>query len=165
MINKSEIYEKCFKEIAGKIRGLDTREKMDLICEILKREIPYYFWVGFYFPRGNFLELGPSRGPPACARIAMTGVCGKAAKEKRAVIVPNVQRFPGHISCDPRSKSEIALPVFNGRGDVIAVLDVDSKELESFDDTDREWLEKIIYEAFSRVEKLPHKLHESTARF
>ena len=149
MIGKSEIYERCFKEIIRKVRGLNTRERMKIICEILKREIPYYFWVGFYFPRGEFLELGPSRGPPACVRIAWTGVCGSAAKEKKTIIVPNVEEFPGHISCDPRSKSEIALPVFSSRGDVIAILDVDSEELGSFDDIDREWLEKILDKAIT----------------
>jgi len=162
MTSKSEVYERCFREIMRKVKELNIWGRMDLICEILKREIPYYFWVGFYFPKGEFLELGPSRGPPACVRIAATGVCGKAAKERKAVIVPDVQMFPGHITCDPRSKSEIALPIFNNRGDVIAVLYVDSEELESFDETDREWLEKIIYEAFSRVE-MSRNLHEKTA--
>ena len=163
MTSKSEIYERCFKEITRRIKGLNAHERMEIICEILKREISYYFWIGFYFPRGDFLELGPSRGPPACTRIAATGVCGKAAKERKSVIVPNVHMFPGHISCDPRSKSEIALPVFNSRGDVIAVLDVDSEELESFDEIDREWLEKIIYEVFSCIEEEPHDLNEQSA--
>ena len=149
MISKSEIYERCFKEITGKVKALDFHERMELICRVLKENIPYYFWVGFYFPKGEFLELGPSRGPPACAHIAATGVCGRAAKEKKAIIVPDVEAFPGHIVCDPRSKSEIALPVFGGQGNVIAVLDVDSEELGSFDETDREWLERILQEAFS----------------
>jgi len=153
VVSKSEIYEECFKEITGKLKDLGLNDRMELICNVLKEKLPYYFWVGFYFPKGEFLELGPSRGPPACARIAATGVCGRAAKEKRTVIVPDVRVFPGHIVCDPRSKSEIALPVFDGRGDVIAVLDVDSEELGSFDETDREWLEKILYAAFSHYKK------------
>jgi GAF domain-containing protein len=149
MTDKSEIYGRCLEKIARRIRGLDTQGRMEVICEVLKEEIPYYFWVGFYFPRSEFLELGPSRGPPACARIATTGVCGKAHKERRAIIVPDVSVFPGHITCDPRSKSEIALPVFDGLGNVIAVLDVDSEELGSFDEVDKEWLEKILQRAFS----------------
>jgi len=149
MASKSEIYEECFKEIARRIKGLNLQDRMRLICEILKEKIPYYFWVGFYFPKGEFLELGPSMGPPACNRIAATGVCGRAAKERRAIIVPDVSVFPGHITCDPRSKSEIALPVFDSRDNIIAVLDVDSEELESFDETDREWLERILHDAFS----------------
>jgi len=152
-VNKSEIYERCFKEITRKIEGLDINDKMNMICEILKEKIPYYFWIGFYFPKSGFLELGPSRGPPACVRIATTGVCGKAAKERRPVIVPDVKAFPGHIVCDPRSKSEIALPVFDSKGDIIAILDVDSEELGSFDETDQKWLEKILHCAFSDHER------------
>ncbi|HIE18719.1 TPA: GAF domain-containing protein [Candidatus Bathyarchaeota archaeon] len=144
MTNKSEIYERGFKEITRKIKGLNVHDRMKMICKILKEEIPYYFWIGCYFPKGEFLELGPSMGPPACNRIAATGVCGRAVKERRPIIVPDVKMFPGHIVCDPRSKSEIALPIFDSGGNVIAVLDVDSEELRSFDETDREWLEKIL---------------------
>ena len=147
MASKSEIYEECFKKIAGELKGLKTHERMELICKVLKK-IPYYFWVGFYIPKGEFLELGPSRGPSACNRIATTGVCGRAVRERRTIIVPDVEKFPRHIACDPRSKSEIALPIFDNKGNVIAVLDVDSEELGSFDKTDREWLEKILEYAF-----------------
>jgi len=149
MTEKRDLYRRCLKRISGRISGLDRHGKMEVICEVLKEEIPYYFWVGFYLLRGDFLELGPSRGPPACNRIALTGVCGRALKERRAIIVPDVSVFPGHITCDPRSKSEIALPVFNGKGDVIAVLDVDSDMLGSFDDVDRDWLERILRRAFA----------------
>jgi GAF domain-containing protein len=113
------------------------------------KSLPHYFWVGFYIPRGDSLELGPSIGPPACARIPLTGVCGKAAKSKKPVVVADVRSFSGHIICDTRSRSEIALPVFDRTGGVIAVFDVDSKEPDSFDKTDREWLEKILREAFA----------------
>jgi len=153
MAGKSEIYDGCFKDIAEKIKSLKVHDRMELICKVLKEKIPYYFWVGFYFPRGEYLELGPSRGPEACSRIAATGVCGRAAKKRESVIVPDVRVFPGHISCNPRSKSEIALPVFNSEGDVIAVLDVDSEELGSFDETDQEWLERILHYAFSQREE------------
>jgi len=149
MAGKSEIYEECFREIAEKLKGLNIHERMKLICKVLKEKIPYFFWVGFYFPKGEFLELGPSMGPPACNRIAATGVCGRAVKMRRTIIVADVKRFPGHITCDPRSKSEIALPVFDSKGNVIAVLDVDSEELGSFDEIDREWLEKILSCVFS----------------
>ena len=159
MISKSEIYGRCFKEIIKKVKGLEIHERMDLICEVLKREIPYYFWAGFYFPKGDFLELGPSRGPPACARIATTGVCGKAVKERKAIVVSDVNKFPGHISCDPRSKSEIALPVFDGKGNIIAVLDVDGEELERFDEMDQKWLKKLFTRPshMSRQRNNPHK--------
>jgi len=151
VIDKSRVYGRCFKEITGRIKGLDIRDRMELICEVLKERIPYYFWVGFYFPRGEFLELGPSRGPPACFRIATTGVCGRALKEKKTIIVPDVRVFPGHISCDPRSKSEIALPVFDKKGKVIAILDVDSDELDSFDEIDQKCLENLLREVFSHT--------------
>lgn len=140
---KDRIYRECFKAIKEEIKGKNFEERMAFICSVLKEKIPYYFWVGFYIPKEEWLELGPSRGPPACTRIAYTGVCGKCAKSGKTIIVPNVHEFPGHIACDPRSKSEIAVPVFDEKGGVIAVLDVDSEEYGSFDEKDREWLEKI----------------------
>lgn len=142
-LDKDFLYRKCLKRIEDEAKGKTFEEKMKVACKILKAEIPYYFWVGFYFPRENHLELGPSEGPPACAQIAYTGVCGKCAKSGETIIVPNVHKFPGHIVCDPRSKSEIAIPVFDENGKVLAVLDVDSDEYGSFDDKDKEWLEKL----------------------
>ncbi|MEM1563703.1 MAG: GAF domain-containing protein [Candidatus Bathyarchaeia archaeon] len=140
---KDRIYGECFNAIKEEIKGKTFEERMSLTCSILKAKIPYYFWVGFYIPKEEWLELGPSKGPPACARIAYTGVCGKCAKSGKTIIVPNVHEFPGHIACDPRSKSEIAVPVFDEKGSVMAVLDVDGEEYDSFDEKDKEWLEKI----------------------
>ncbi|MEM3696615.1 MAG: GAF domain-containing protein [Candidatus Bathyarchaeia archaeon] len=140
---KDALYRECLKRIEENVKGKPLKEKMRIACKILKAEIPYYFWVGFYFPRENYLELGPSEGPPACAQIAYTGVCGKCARSGKTIIVPNVHEFPGHIVCDPRSKSEIAVPVFNEKGAVVAVLDVDSEKYGSFDEKDKEWLERI----------------------
>lgn len=146
---KTKAYERCLREIIGRARNGAVRERMKIICKVLKESFPYCFWVGFYFPKGDSLELGPSVGPPACTQIPFTGVCGKAAKSKRPIVVPDVSKFPGHVVCDPRSKSEIALPVFGGAGRVIAVLDVDSEEAWSFDETDRKWLEKILWKILS----------------
>lgn len=140
---KDKIYDKCFNIIKEKMKGISFAERMTFVCSVLKAKIPYYFWVGFYIPKEEWLELGPSRGPPACARIAYTGVCGKCAKTGKTIIVPNVHKFSGHIICDPRSKSEIAVPVFDEKGEIVAVLDVDSEEYESFDEKDKEWLERI----------------------
>ncbi|MGB9683574.1 MAG: GAF domain-containing protein [Candidatus Bathyarchaeales archaeon] len=141
---KERLYRKCFKNIIKeKLKGKPLNDKMTLVCKVLKGEIPYCFWVGFYIPKEEHLELGPSEGPPACVQIAYTGICGKCAKSKKTIIVPNVHDFPGHIACDPRSKSEIAVPVLDGKGNVLAVLDVDSEEYGSFDEKDREWLERI----------------------
>ncbi len=149
--NKSELYKQCLKEITEKIRDKASDERMDLVCSILKAKIPYYFWVGFYFPKDGHLESGPSRGPPACSQIPYTGVCGKAAKTGKPIIVPDVNRFPGHVACDPRSKSEFSLPVFGADGKVVAVFDVDSDELGSFDKTDQKWLQKILKRTFTEI--------------
>ena len=146
---KSRIYERCLKEIMGKAAAKTIHKRMEVICAVLNENLPYCFWVGFYLPKKDLLELGPSEGPPACAQIPLTGVCGKAAATRSTVIVADVSKFPGHVVCDPRSRSEIALPVFDRTGRLNAVFDVDSRELGSFDQTDQEWLEKILGDVFS----------------
>jgi len=145
---KSEAYEKSFREIARKAMGKTIHERMEIMCKVLKESIPYYLWVGFYFPKEGFLELGPSVGPLACAQIPFTGVCGQTARGRKPIVVPDVSKFPRHVVCDPRSKSEIAFPVFDSAGKVIAVFDVDSEAPGSFDETDRKWLERILREVF-----------------
>ena len=103
----------------------------------------HFFWTGFYRVIGNELVLGPFQGPEACFRIGYgKGVCGTAWKEGRTVVVPDVELFPGHIACSSLSRSEIVVPVRKG-GEIAAVLDIDSKELATFDATDALWLEKI----------------------
>jgi L-methionine (R)-S-oxide reductase len=146
---KTELYKQCLEEIASKVSGKTLTERMDVVCSVLKARIPYYFWVGFYFAKIEYLESGPSRGPPACSRIPYTGVCGKTARTGKPIIVPDVDKFSGHIACDPRSKSEIALPVFGADGKVAAVFDVDSNQLGSFDKTDEKWLQKMLKQAFT----------------
>ena len=105
-----------------------------------------FWWTGFYRVIGNELVLGPFQGPLACSRIDYgRGVCGTAWKERRTVIVPDVEKFPGHIACSSDSRSEIVVPVYDITGKtIIAVLDIDSTGLDTFDDIDREWLEKIV---------------------
>ena len=104
----------------------------------------HFFWTGFYRVQGQQLVLGPFQGPEACFRIGFgKGVCGSAWKEKRTLVVPDVEAFPGHIACSSLSRSEIVVPIFNN-GEVSAVLDIDSKELATFDATDALWLEKIV---------------------
>jgi len=146
---KIRAYQRCQKEIMGKAADKTIHKRMEVICAVLKESLPYCFWVGFYLPKEDLLELGPSAGPPACAQIPLTGVCGKAATTRSPVVVSDVSKFPGHVVCDLRSRSEIALPVFGRTGRLIAVFDVDSEELGSFDQTDREWLEKILGHVFS----------------
>ncbi len=110
----------------------------------LVHERMHFFWTGFYRVQGEQLVLGPFQGPEACFRIGFgKGVCGSAWKEKRTLVVPDVEAFPGHIACSSLSRSEIVVPVFSG-DEVSAVLDIDSKELGTFDQTDALWLEKIV---------------------
>lgn len=103
-----------------------------------------FWWTGFYRALGNELVLGPFQGPLACTRIAYgRGVCGSAWKERRTLVVPDVEQFPGHIACSSASKSEIVVPVFNN-GEVIAVLDIDSDQLGTFDAVDARYLEQVV---------------------
>lgn len=103
-----------------------------------------FLWTGFYRVIGDELVLGPFQGPLACTRIAFgKGVCGSAWKEACTQVVPDVEKFPGHIACSSKSRSEIVIPMIKDN-EVVAVLDIDSESLETFDDTDREWLEKIV---------------------
>jgi GAF domain-containing protein len=99
--------------------------------------------------RPDELVIGPYQGSLGCLRIGLgQGVCGRAAAERRTIIVPDVDAFPGHIACDSRSRSEIVVPVFGARGRLTGVLDVDSTELDAFDEVDAEWLERILAQAF-----------------
>ena len=110
----------------------------------LIHERMHFFWTGFYRVQGEHLVLGPFQGPEACFRIGFgKGVCGSAWKEERTLVVPDVEEFPGHIACSSLSRSEIVVPIFKA-GEVSAVLDIDSKELSTFDATDALWLEKIV---------------------
>ena len=102
-----------------------------------------FLWVGFYLIQDDELVLGPFQGPVACTRISFgKGVCGTAWKEERTIIVPDVEQFPGHIACNSESKSEIVVPLF-GKGKIIGVLDIDSSEINTFDEIDADYLEKI----------------------
>ena len=103
-----------------------------------------FWWTGFYIVKDDQLVLGPFQGPVACTRIGFgKGVCGTAWERRETVVVPDVHQFPGHIACSSLSQSEIVVPMFRN-DEVYAVLDIDSKELSTFDNTDKEWLEKIV---------------------
>lgn len=103
-----------------------------------------FWWTGFYRVIGNELVLGPFQGPLACTRIAYgRGVCGTAWKERRTVVVPDVEQFPGHIACSAASRSEIVVPVVRS-GEITAVLDIDSVRLDTFDQTDAEFLNRMV---------------------
>lgn len=103
-----------------------------------------FWWTGFYFVDGKQLVLGPFQGPLACTRIPYgRGVCGAAWKEAQTIVVPDVEQFPGHIACSSESRSEIVVPIFKD-GEVWAELDIDSRELNTFDEIDKKWLEQIV---------------------
>jgi L-methionine (R)-S-oxide reductase len=124
---------------------LDAIALMATINSLLVQRFPYYFWTGFYRVVNGRLVVGPYIGTLGCLQIEFGhGVCGTAAAKRETVIVPDVNQFPGHIACDANSKSEIVVPVFDAKRELIAVLDVDSSEFDSFDEEDRAGLEKIV---------------------
>lgn len=119
--------------------------KMATVVAVLHNKMEYFFWSGFYLLDVDELIAGPYQGPVACQLLAKgRGVCWAAINEDRTIVVPNVHDFPGHIACDGRSNSEIVVPLRNSKGQIIGVLDVDSKELGSFDDMDAQGLERIL---------------------
>ena len=142
---KIEFYNKALKEIKERVKDVDSLvSRMATIASVLRSHLPYYLWCGFYFAEENKMVVGPYQGSPACANISYQGVCGTSVRKKETIIVPNVHEFPGHIICDESSNSEIVVPLFGENGMVIAVLDVDSKEFDAFDETDKNFLEKYI---------------------
>jgi GAF domain-containing protein len=144
-MNKEERYKLLTAQIDSLIAGeTDSVAMMANVCAAIQ-ETMGFFWTGFYRVVGDELLLGPFQGPVACMHIGFgRGVCGTAWKQRETIVVPDVELFPGHIACSSLSRSEIVVPVFDKAGEVVAVLDIDSKELATFDDTDREYLEKIV---------------------
>lgn len=142
--NKEEQYQSLLPQIKGLLHGeTNLIANLGNICAALKEQFDF-FWVGFYLVEGNELVLGPFQGPVACTRIAHNrGVCGTAWAKEETLIVPNVDEFPGHIACSSLSKSEIVLPVFM-EGKCMAILDIDSKDLNSFDLIDKQYLIQIL---------------------
>ena len=118
--------------------------RMATIAAVLHHKLEYFFWTGFYLYENDRLIVGPYQGPVACQELEKgKGVCWAAIARDSAVIVPDVTQFPGHIACDSRSKSEIALPVKDENGNIRAVLDVDSALADQFDEIDKEHLHNI----------------------
>ena len=145
MIEKEEKYRLLTAQIKSLIIGEnDSISVMANICAAI-HEAMGFFWTGFYVVKDNELRLGPFQGPVACMHIGFgRGVCGTAWKERQTLVVPDVEQFPGHIVCSSLSRSEIVVPVFDAIGQVKAVLDIDSKEIATFDSVDRQWLEQIV---------------------
>ena len=144
IINKEEKYQHFLPDWELLISGeTDETAVLANTCAAL-REAFGFFWTGFYLVKNGQLVLGPFQGDVACYRIRKgRGVCGTAWAEERTQVVPDVEQFPGHIACSSLSKSEIVVPII-ANGEVIGVLDIDSDQLATFDETDRIYLEKLV---------------------
>ena len=142
-MTKEEKYSALLPQVKALCEGeSDMIAKMANVSALLHQEFGFW-WTGFYRVANGELLLGPFQGPLACVHIGFgRGVCGTAWKERRTVVVPDVEQFPGHIACSSESRSEIVVPVFHG-DDVIAVLDIDSREQATFDEVDARWLEQV----------------------
>ena len=143
MTDKEKTYELLYKQVKSLIEGEQDEIATMANVAALIHETFHFWWTGFYRVMGQELVLGPFQGPIACTRIAYgRGVCGTAWQEKCSIVVPDVEQFKGHIACSSASKSEIVVPVWKN-DEIVAVLDIDSEKLSTFDDTDRIGLEKI----------------------
>ena len=153
-IAKDSRYRQALEDIAAVLDGEpDLIARMSTVAAMLAQAFPEAFWIGFYVvdaSRRQELVVGPYQGTPGCLRIAFSrGVCGAAARTRATQIVEDVHAFPGHIACDSRSNSEIVVPVFDGTGALIAVLDLDSTEYAAFDEADAEGLQGIVQAVFA----------------
>ena len=149
-MSKAETYELLTEQIRALTEGESDIVAIMANVAAAIHETMGFWWTGFYRVKPKTgsddkeLVLGPFQGPVACMHIPFgRGVCGTAWERRETIIVPDVEQFPGHIACSSLSRSEIVVPVFSSSGDVVAVLDIDSKELNTFDDTDRQYLESI----------------------
>ena len=144
-VSKTSVYEKLSSELPALIGNqTDFLANISNFAALLFNTLPSLNWAGFYLLRGTDLVLGPFQGKPACSCIAMgDGVCGTAALQRAAVVVPDVHAFPGHIVCDEASQSEMVLPVFKD-GRLVGVLDLDSPLSGRFDETDRDSIQQLL---------------------
>lgn len=150
---KIEQYKLAESAIDANLLGqTDPILKMATINCIFKTYLPYYYWVGFYMVRNDRLEVGPYQGTLGCLYIDFgRGVCGRAAQEQKTQIVDDCHALAqgvAHIACDPNSKSEIVVPVFDSDDELLAVFDVDSTEFNSFDEIDKKYIERILQRHF-----------------
>lgn len=145
-MQKEEAYKWVIKQVKAQLkRHTDIVATTANIAAILKERFKNFFWVGFYFLREGRLILGPFQGPPACMKLTLEkGVCATAVKQKKTILVPDVHQFLGHVACDPQSNSEIVTPCFKRNGEIVALLDVDSKKFKDFDQIDQKYLEILV---------------------
>lgn len=151
---KAARYAALAEEVAAVLEGEPSLvARMATVAAMLAQSFEHYLWAGFYLvdpQKPGELVVGPYQGALGCLRIAFgRGVCGTAAAERRTVIVPDVEAFPGHIACDARSRSEIVAPVLGPDGTLMGVFDVDSTELAAFDETDAAGIERILAQSFA----------------
>ncbi len=151
---KSGVYSELLPQLESLVSGeADFIANTANLAAALKQALPYASWVGFYFMKNGELVVGPFQGKVACTRIRVgSGVCGTAAARRKTIVVPNVAEFPGHIYCDPDSRSEIVVPLLKG-DEAFGVLDLDSSEYNSFDSVDADNLQ--------RVARIVERLHAS----
>ncbi len=143
-MDKNETYRLLVKQVESLIEGENNIMGQLANAAALLHETMGWWWTGFYLVNGDQLQLGPFQGPVACYNIKRgRGVCGTAWDQDRTLVVPDVEQFPGHIACSSESRSEIVVPLHNHDGHVAGVLDIDSRELTTFDDVDARWLEEI----------------------
>ncbi len=142
---KKERYGRIIRQLEDLLKATpDPDARMATIASLLHHKMEHFFWTGFYFLNKGELIVKSYQGPLACQVLEKNkGVCWAGINGKMTIIVPDVHKFPGHIACDSRSKSEIVVPVYDKKGNIAGVLDVDSNYLNNFDDTDGEYLEKI----------------------
>jgi len=143
---KAGRYERVRLQIIDLIKNISYPDaRMATIIALLHNKFPYYFWTGFYLLRDGELIVSQYQGEIACLKLKKdTGVCWAGINGGKTVVVDNVEEFPGHIACSSLSKSEIVVPLKNNAGEILGVLDVDSKDFNSFDETDAVGLEKIV---------------------
>lgn len=139
-------YERIYKQLQELLaKPGNESSRMATILAVLYHKMDGFFWTGFYLLDQGKLFVGPYQGPVACQFLEKdTGVCWAGINSGKSILVPDVHLYPGHIACDARANSEIVVPVRNAKGEIIGVLDVDSKNLDAFDETDREGLERIV---------------------
>ncbi|PLX02956.1 MAG: histidine kinase [Marinilabiliales bacterium] len=151
-MKKEKKYERLYNQIKDLIDKSSNNpwSNMSTLIAVLHNKMPEFFWTGFYLLQDGKLQVGPYQGSLACINLAKdTGVCWAGINNKESVIVGDVEAFPGHIACDSRSQSEIVIPLKNKNGDIVGVMDVDSREKNSFDEIDALWLEKIVSLVYS----------------
>ncbi len=155
---KQKRYGRLYKQIQDLIvkSSNNPLSNMATINAVLYHKMESFFWCGFYLMQDEKLQVGPYQGALACINLAKdTGVCWAAINRRQPVLVPDVEAFPGHIACDSRSKSEVVIPLKNKEGEIVGVLDVDSKDYNSFDEVDVVELEQIVQLVYN-----PTAIHE-----